>query len=173
MNEPVVETSECQELKNIKYKSMLLNGVPLKETKSFNTMQQLETFLNTEKETNKNEPWCKLNKTLKNRKLSDYVEKYKLLHNLTDEESKGLLDFFKECLHKKKLSRIKDVIYDNQTGVITDIPSLLYNSTTKHFTLKNNDKRIYTMKTSLPKKNGTLRNITTHNQNSSSEDIVL
>ena len=29
-------TNECQELKNIKYKTMLLNGVPLQETKSSN-----------------------------------------------------------------------------------------------------------------------------------------
>jgi hypothetical protein len=157
-NEPSPE-NECQELKNIKYKSMLLNGVPLKETKNFNTMKQLETFLNAEKETNKNETWCKLNKTIKNRKLVDYVDKYRLENNLTEEEGKNLLDFFKECLHKKKLNRIKDVVYDNQTGVIKNIPSLVYCHTTKHFTLKNNDKRVYTMKSVLPKKNGTLRNI--------------
>lgn len=159
MSQPSSEPSECQELKNIKYKSMLLNGVPLKETKNFNTMQQLENFLNNEKETNKNEPWCKLNKTLKNKKLADYVEKYKLENNLTEEESKHLFDFFKDCLHKKKLGRVKDVIYDNETGVIKNIPSLFYNPNTKHFTLKNNEKHVYTMKTSLPKKHGTIRNM--------------
>lgn len=163
MMEPSSETNECQELKNIKYKSMLLNGVPLKETKNFNTIKQLENFLNTEKETNKNEQWCKLNKTIKNQKLADYVEKYKLENNLTEEESKNLLDFFKECLHKKKLNRVRDVIYDNETGVIKNIPSLLYNPTTRHFTLKNNEKHVYTMKTSLPKKNGTIRNIIKNN----------
>ena len=35
---------ECQELKNIKYKTMLLNGAPLKETKSSNDISNLEKF---------------------------------------------------------------------------------------------------------------------------------
>ena len=60
---------ECQELKNIKYKTMLLNGVPLTETKSANDLSNLEKFLETEKINNSNEPWCKLNKTIKYKKL--------------------------------------------------------------------------------------------------------
>ena len=39
---------ECQELKNIKYKTMLLNGAPLHETKSSNDMSNLEKFLEEE-----------------------------------------------------------------------------------------------------------------------------
>ena len=56
---------ECQELKNIKYKTMLLNGAPLHETKSSNDISNLEKFLEDEKISNSNEPWCKLNKTIK------------------------------------------------------------------------------------------------------------
>ena len=60
-------TDECQELKNIKYKTMLLNGAPLSETKSSNDLSNLEKFLEAEKINNSNEPWCKLNKTIKTR----------------------------------------------------------------------------------------------------------
>lgn len=60
-----VNNDECQELKNIKYKTMLLNGAPLHETKSENDFSNLEKFLENEKNTNFNEPWCKLNKTIK------------------------------------------------------------------------------------------------------------
>jgi hypothetical protein len=69
---------ECQELKNIKYKTMLLNGNPLQETKSSNDISNLETFLENEKNNNVNDPWCKLNKTVKTKKLMDYVESYKI-----------------------------------------------------------------------------------------------
>ena len=61
-------TNECQELKNIKYKTMLLNGVPLQETKSSNDLSNLDKFLENEKNNNVNEPWCKLNKTIKTNK---------------------------------------------------------------------------------------------------------
>ena len=69
-----ITVDECQELKNIKYKTMLLNGAPLHETKSSNDISNLEKFLEDEKINNSNEPWCKLNKTIKTKKLVEYVE---------------------------------------------------------------------------------------------------
>ena len=47
-------TNDCQELKNIKYKTMLLNGAPLVETKSSNNLSNLDKFLETEKNNNSN-----------------------------------------------------------------------------------------------------------------------
>ena len=64
-NEEQVKTQECLELKNIQYKTMLLSGAPLKETKSSNDMSNLDKFLEDEKTNNKSEPWCKLDKTIK------------------------------------------------------------------------------------------------------------
>jgi hypothetical protein len=52
-------SSECHELKNIKYKTMLLNGNPLQETKSSNDLSNLDKFLENEKNNNSCEPWCK------------------------------------------------------------------------------------------------------------------
>ena len=62
-------SEECIELKNIKYKTMLLNGNPIKETKSSNNMNHLDQFLENEMNTNKSEPWSKLDKTIKTKKL--------------------------------------------------------------------------------------------------------
>ena len=62
------ENEECIELKNIKYKTMLIKGGPIHETKSSNDMNNLELFLENEKNNNSNEPWCKLNKTIKTKK---------------------------------------------------------------------------------------------------------
>lgn len=150
---------ECQELKNIKYKTMLLNGAPLQETKSSNDISNLEKFLEEEKINNSNEPWCKLNKTIKTKKLLEYVEVYKKDKNLDENETKNLITFLKDSLDKKKLCRVKDVIYDKEKGIVKDIPALTYTKSTKHFTLKNMDKRVSTLKSLAPKKgNGTIKN---------------
>lgn len=149
---------ECQELKNIKYKTMLLNGAPLHETKSSNDILNLDKFLEDEKNNNSNEPWCKLNKTIKTKKLVEYVEIYKKDKNLDENEAKILVSFLKDSLDKKKLSRVKDVIYDKINGIVKEIPSLTYTKSTKHFTLKNVDKRVSTLKSLAPKKvNGTVK----------------
>jgi hypothetical protein len=163
--------TDCQELKNIKYKTMLLNGVPLPETKSSNDLSNLDKFLENEKNNNINEPWCKLNKTVKTKKLQDYVESYKQENNLSNEESELLVNFLKDCLDRKKLQRVKDVIYDKENGIVKDIPALYYIKTIKHFTLKNIDKRVSTLKSLAPKKSqGTIRKKEEKVTNSDSEE---
>ena len=147
-----ITVDECQELKNIKYKTMLLNGVPLHEIKSSNDISNLEKFLEDEKFNNSNEPWCKLNKTIKTKKLFEYVDVYKNEKGLDEIEAINLVTFLKDSLDKKKLCRVKDVIYDKINGVIKEIPALTYTKTTKHFTLKNMDKRVSTLKSLAPKK---------------------
>ena len=150
---------ECAELKNLKYKTMLLSGVPIKETKSSGDLFTLEKFLESEKNTNSIGPWCKLDRTVKIQKISLYVSKYKVEHDLSEEEESLLMNFMKDCLERKKLQKVKDVVYDKETGQIKDIPSLSYNKQTRHFTLKNLEKRISTLK-SLPvtKNSGTIKN---------------
>jgi hypothetical protein len=166
---------ECLELKNIKYKTMLLKGTPIKETKSSNNLSNLENFLENEKNNNKNEPWCKLNKTIKILKLTEFVESYKKENNLNEEEENLLTTFFKDCLERKKLQRVKDVIYDKETGIIKNIPALHYTKSTKHFTLKNIEKRVSTLK-SLPIKkinlNSTIKNksVLRNNENGNSDN---
>jgi len=141
---------ECIELKNIKYKTLLINGVTLNESKASQSMDNLDKFLENEKNSNENEPWCKLNKTIKIKKITEYViDIYKKQHELDDFESDNLVKFLKDCLDRKKLQRIKDVVYDKENGEIKEIPALTYVRTTKHFTLKNIEKRISTLK-SLP-----------------------
>ena len=70
-----------------------------------------------------------------------------------------MLAFLKDCIDKKKLHRVKDVLYDKTTGCIKEIPALSYTKANKHFTLKNIDKRVSTLKSLAPKKTqGTCRN---------------
>ena len=133
-----LKLDECVELKNIKYKTMLLSGIPIKETLTSNDILSLERFLEDEKNTNINGP---------------------MINNFETDETELMIIFLKECLERKKFQRVKDIIYDKVTGQIKEIPSLVYNKQTKHFTLKNSDKRVSTLKGLPPKKiNGTVRN---------------
>jgi hypothetical protein len=150
---------EGVEKNNIKYKNMLLNGLHLSETKSSSDLSSLEKFLEAEKINNSNEPWCKLNKTIKTKKLIEYVETYSKEKKFNEEEVTLLTAFLKDSLDKKKLSRVKDVIYDKNNGTIKEIPALVYTKSSKHFTLKNMDKRVSTLKSLAPKKaHGTIKN---------------
>ena len=157
---------------NIKYKNMLSNGLHLSETKSSNDLSSLEKFLEAEKINNSNEPWCKLNKTIKTKKLIEYVEIYSKEKKLDVEEIKLLTAFLKDSLDKKKLSRVKDVVYDKIVGIVKEIPALTYSKSTKHFTFKNMDKRVSTLKSLAPKKiNGTIKNkFAEKDENSDSND---
>ena len=147
------KTDECITLKNIKYKTMLMNGKQIQETKSEDNLNSLDKFLENEKKVNVNEPWCKLNKAEKIKKLNVFAQSYKKDNNLSEEEFKLLINFLKETVDRKKLNKAKDVIWDKTTGIIKDIPCLVYIKTTRHFTLKNIDKRVSTLKSLPPKKN--------------------
>lgn len=152
--------SDCHELKSLKYKTMILNGVSWPETKTSSDLTNLDKFLENEKINNSNEPWSKLDKTAKIKKLTLFAENYKNDNNLSINEYENLLQFFRDCLDRKKLQRVKDVNYNKDTGEIKDIPALHYNKLLNHFTLKNIDKRVSTLKGLTPKKKqGTAKNI--------------
>ena len=67
----------CHELKNIKYKTMLLNGInsdlitPNVEEKN---NCNIDNILQNERDINLKEPWNKLDKTIKIIKLCEYVD---------------------------------------------------------------------------------------------------
>ena len=166
-----IQNTDCNELKTLKYKSMVLNGVPWPETKSSSDLANLDKFLENEKITNSNEPWSKLDKTAKIKKLIIFADIYKILNNLTDIEYEQLIVFFRDCLDKKKLQRVKDIIYNKDTGEIKDIPALFYNKPSNHFTLKNIDKRVSTLKGLTPKKRqGTAKNLKNKDDSDSDKD---
>jgi hypothetical protein len=143
---------ECIELKNIKYKTMMINGSQWNESKSSSDLTNLDIFLENEKNMNINEPWSKLDKTLKTKKLLVYAEIYKVEKNLDEKEYNSFIAFLKDCLDRKKLQRVKDITYDRTTGTVKDIPGLLHNKINNHFTIKNMDKRISTIKSIAPKR---------------------
>jgi len=144
-----------------KYKNMMLNGVQIQESKQGSTdLNSLDKFLETEKTANSTEPWSKLDKTVKIKKLLVYAETYKVNKGLDEDAYKSLVNYLKDCLDRKKLVRVKDVIYDKESGLIKDIPGLTHNKTNNgnNFTLKVVDKRVSTLKSLAPKKVKTAKN---------------
>lgn len=156
------QNTDCQELKNIQYRTMLLTGTKIQTTKSTDNIILLDNYLEQEKNNNMNETWTKLNKTIKTKKLLEYVEIYKEKNKLNDDEVAKLIVFLKDCVDRKKLNRVKDVIYDKKMGIIKDIPGLFHSKQNNHYTLKNIDKRVSTLKSLMSKKTsqGSIKNKT-------------
>ena len=140
--------TECQELKNIKYKTMLLNGNSNKmENTNCSKTENVESYLDNDMEQTKNKPWSKLDKTIKIKKMEEFVEDaLKQKNNLNDNEVNLLKQYLTGCFDNKKLQSMKDLVYDKVTGKIKTIPILLFNTTTRTFTLKRNEKRVSVIK---------------------------
>ena len=81
MSKEIQQTTDCNELKTLKYKSMILNGIPWPENKSSSDLANLDKFLENEKITNSNEPWSKLDKTAKIKKLTLFADNYRITNN--------------------------------------------------------------------------------------------
>jgi len=156
-------SDECIELKNIKYKSMLLNSSNEESKETIENISNFDSFLEEEKTGNSNEPWIKLNKTIKLVKFQEFVNKYQIDNNITDQEKIDLFKFLANNLDRKRFLKTKEVNYDKDNGIILSIPSLFYNSSNKKFTLKRCDKRQSTLKSLAPKKNRNKKNIDINN----------
>jgi hypothetical protein len=158
-------TNECTELKNIKYKSMMLKNNQkrgdaamqmLHNTSATNSITHIESYLERERAHNISEPWGKLDKTVKIAKINAFAKMYATEHGLSDSDCASLVAYLIACIDHKKIVKTKDVIYDKVTGNIISIPVLTHvtvNDSTSlsntKFTLRRCDKRQSTLK-SLP-----------------------
>ena len=129
-------TDECQELKNIKYKTMLLSGNKKTLNSVINDVANLDLLLDNENEKSKKESWNKLDKSAKMDKISQYIDKIIPMYKLTQGEVEILKSYLSQNLDKKNLQRNKDVIYVKESGVLENIPTLQFNNSTRKFTLR-------------------------------------
>jgi len=104
-------SEECQELKNIKYQTMLLNNNSKIVSTKANT-DNLDDFLQKEKDKNKNKPWSKLGRSMKLRKLTHFVTHFAIENKLSNPDKKRLHVYLNDSLDRKKLQRVKDVNYE-------------------------------------------------------------
>lgn len=141
---------DCVELRNIKYKSMLLKKTSPKQVTKHNS--NIDDFLEKERTLNKEDQWVKLDKSMKMKKMSVFVETYATENNLCMKDKTALYEFLTLSIDQKKLTKTKEVIYDKLSGTIKSIPCLLHcPASIKKFTLKRCEKRQSTLKSLAPK----------------------
>jgi len=154
-------SEQCNELKNIKYKSMLLSGsnnntINVPHANKNSSIKNLNAFLEAEKARNKKESWSRLDKTIKLKKLHEWAELHCKEKKWSDTTLKQLKSYLKQCLDKKRIQKVKDVVYDKETGKITNIPNLQFIN--RKFTLKRSERRQSTLKSlGTGRKNRTIK----------------
>ena len=131
-----MKTEECQELKNIKYKTMLINGNKKTLNTIINDISNLDIILENETENSKKESWNRLDKSAKMNKINNYIKTLTPTYKLTKQEIDTLRTYLSTNLDKKNLQRNKDVTYIKDSGILESIPSLHFNNTTRKFTLR-------------------------------------
>jgi hypothetical protein len=145
------QTEDCVELKNIKYQTMLLNN-KTDLTPSINTdIQNIDKFLDDERLANLKKPWSKLSSAIKLKLIKQYIEIYAKENNIIKEHKIKLFNYLRKLLERKKLQRVKDVIYDIENSKIINIPGLIYNKINNKFTIKRTDKTGSSLKNLAPK----------------------
>ncbi len=88
-------------------------------------MLSLEDIVEMDNKKNENQPWNKLNKSLKLKRLMDYVSVIKEKDSLDEEQTTQLKKMLQDKLDRKCLQRTKDVIYNSIEECIEDIPALI------------------------------------------------
>jgi len=142
--------------KELKYKSIYLNNNygtnnnAEKDSDSCN-MDKIDNFLEKEKETNKSQPWNKLNKTHKVDKLRSFCERFSEENSFSESNKEELQNYLLKALDQKKFTKIKDINYNKDEGFIKDIPGLFFDKKKKIFTIKSQDNRVSTSKNLAPK----------------------
>ena len=144
-------------LKQTKYKAVIQPILAsTHEERAETSMKALDDMLEKEKNSNLSDSWNKLNKTIKLQKLHQFAETYGNTNKLPQKDIKSLKLYFNDCLDKNKLQRSKDLTYDKEKGIVTAVPGLTFNSTSRAFTIKSTDtKRVSSLKSLAPKRQQT------------------
>lgn len=122
---------------------MLLNGnnTDIAPPSERSDLTNIEGILDKEREREQKEPWNRLDKTAKVQKLLVYADNVASRENLSKQDKASLRAQLIAYLDKKLLQRNRDVAYDKEEGVITDIPALEWAPSPKRFTLRRSCKQ--------------------------------
>lgn len=153
-------SDECLELQNIEYQTMLLNSNNKIVSTKENT-DNIDHFLDNEMQNSHNKPWNKLGNHIKSKIFDDFVETTSIENNYDDKTKLELREYLKKCTERKKLLKIKDVVYDKEKGIIKSIPTLLFDTIRQRFTLKVVDRKKTSLKSLAPIKRNKTNKLTT------------
>lgn len=145
--------NDCKEYQALKYKTMIATGTNLeKKIENETTEQDLDAFLNRKIIEKRTQHWNKITKTEKIKKLKFFITNhFKKKYDLTDEEMMQTRRYILNMLERKKLNKNTEVSYDEEKGVIKEIPVIEFNESSRKFTLNKSynaqSKKIRTPKT--------------------------
>ena len=139
---------ECQELKNIRYKTMLQssNNNKLIVSELTKDLSNANLLLDNECNNNKKETWNKLDKSIKMDKINEYILSLTSKYKLNKLEIKNLREYLSSNLDKKNLYKNKEVTYIKESGKLENIHNLHFNNSTRKFTLRKNVQHVSTAK---------------------------
>lgn len=139
------EDNSSNNLKNYNLPSIYTKNTII-EKKKYSSSDDIEKFLNDEKNLLKEEPWSRLQHKEKLEKLNIFSETYCKNNNIIDKKSQ--LDNFLSDLFRRRTK--KEVLYNKKDGIIENIQGLVYNRETDEFQMLKQTNRVSTLK-GLPK----------------------
>jgi hypothetical protein len=141
---------------NIYDNNHYISNVTVNTTSSEN---DIDSFLEKERKTNQNEPWNKLNKTDKLSKLKAFSQFFIESEEMNIEYEDKLYKFLKMNLENKKIQKVKDIGYDKDNGIISEIYGLkLLKEVGRFYLSKPGDPHVSTSKNLAPKKKKSIKN---------------
>jgi len=153
------QPKECKEYNTLKYKTMITTGQNIDSPiKNETSVDDLNDYLLQEMNDNKKQPWNKLTKTDKLKKIATYIQTILVKkHNLSDEEIRNTYKYMLTLLDRKKMTKNSEIDYDEETGIIHHIHIVVFNNQTRHFTLNkdfkaSSKKKYHVSKTKTVKK---------------------
>lgn len=152
---------ECKEYNTLKYKTMIMTGQNIdKPIDNETNVNDLDAYLVQEMNENKKQPWNKLSKTDKIKKIKHYIQTILIeKHHLSEEERHNAQKYIMNLIDRKKLSKNSELDYDEESGIVSNIHIIMFNSSTRHFTLNKDFKTNSKKKHNAPKANAKTKTI--------------
>ena len=120
------KNKECKEYNSLKYRTMIMTGKDIDQKIEHESSQkELDIFLIKEQSANEKQPWNKLSKTERLKKIDIFItDILTKQHSLQEEEIENLKIFINKLLERKKLLKSCEIFYNEETGLIEEIPAL-------------------------------------------------
>ena len=106
----------------------------------------LDQILETESASRSAQPWSRLNQTTRVAKLRAFAVAHCQKNEYGETEQKALTQTLLAGLERRRLIGAREVTYNKETGAVEAVPSLVYQSQARRFTLKRSDRRVSTLK---------------------------
>lgn len=97
-------------------------------------------------------PWTKLNVNLKIDRINKYLKELKKEHSIGDKAFKSITMKMRGLINDKVLTKKKAVEYDEEEGIITNIPNLLFEEGKLEYVIEEPKKKVQKKDTGTEKK---------------------